>query len=152
MNILALDLGTTTGYALDNYGKITSGVKNFKPSKFDSVGLKFMLFRQFILEQFIAKHSLDVVVFEAVNFGTTVYSSQVYGGFVATLCALCEECEINYAGIGVSTIKKFITGRGNANKKMVIASIKELGFKPKDDNEADAIACLLCYKESLCSA
>ena len=152
MKILALDLGTTTGFAFDNEGKISSGSKNFKPSKFDSVGLKFMLFRKFILEQFIVKYPLDVVVFESVNFGTTTYSSQVYGGFVASLCALCEECEVNYAGIGVSTIKKFISGKGNANKKMIIASVRKMGFDPKCDNEADAIACLLCYKESICSA
>lgn len=149
MKILALDLGTTTGFAFDNEGKISSGAKNFKPRKFDSVGLKFMLFRKFILEQFIAKHPLDVVVFESVNFGTTTYSSQVYGGFVATLCSLCEECDINYTGLGVSMIKKRISGKGNANKKMMIESIRKLGFNPKCDNEADAIACLLCYKDSL---
>ena len=36
-----------------------------------------------------------------------------------------------------------IAGKGNADKAAVIAAVRERGFSPADDNEADAIAILL---------
>jgi Holliday junction resolvasome RuvABC endonuclease subunit len=42
----------------------------------------------------------------------------------------------------VGTIKRHITGKGNADKSAVIAAVKMLGFNPADDNEADALALL----------
>lgn len=48
-----------------------------------------------------------------------------------------------YQGVPVGTIKRFIAGKGNADKKTVIAAVKARGFAPADDNEADAIAILL---------
>ena len=43
----------------------------------------------------------------------------------------------------VGTIKRFATGKGNADKTAMIAAIRARGFPPADDNEADAIALLL---------
>ena len=43
----------------------------------------------------------------------------------------------------VGTIKKFLTGQGNANKQAIIDAARARGFAPADDNEADAIAILL---------
>ena len=43
----------------------------------------------------------------------------------------------------VGTIKRHVTGKGNAGKATVIAAIRARGFDPADDNEADAIAILL---------
>jgi Holliday junction resolvasome RuvABC endonuclease subunit len=45
--------------------------------------------------------------------------------------------------VPVGTIKRFITGKGNADKQAVIDAVRARGFQPKDDNEADAIAILL---------
>jgi Holliday junction resolvasome RuvABC endonuclease subunit len=44
----------------------------------------------------------------------------------------------------VKTIKRFITGKGNASKSEVIEAIHEKGFSPRDDNEADALALMFC--------
>ena len=43
----------------------------------------------------------------------------------------------------VGTIKRFIAGKGNADKAAVIAAVRKRGFAPEDDNEADAVAILL---------
>ena len=51
-----------------------------------------------------------------------------------------------YQGVPVGTIKRFATGKGNADKAAVIAALRERGFSPTDDNEADAIAILLWAK------
>jgi hypothetical protein len=45
--------------------------------------------------------------------------------------------------VPVGVIKRFIAGRGNAGKDAVIDAVRERGFHPADDNEADAIAILL---------
>ena len=66
-----------------------------------------------------------------------------YGGFLATLTAWCEQQRIPYEGVPVGSIKRFITGKGNAGKDAVIEAVRSRGFHPKDDNEADAIAILL---------
>ena len=42
----------------------------------------------------------------------------------------------------VGTIKRHVTGKGNADKDAVIAAVRALGFDPADDNEADALALL----------
>ena len=48
----------------------------------------------------------------------------------------------------LGTIKRHVTGRGNADKAAVIAAIKARGFNPADDNEADALAILLWATET----
>ena len=42
----------------------------------------------------------------------------------------------------VGRIKKHATGKGNAGKGEVIASVTARGHAPSDDNEADALALL----------
>jgi Holliday junction resolvasome RuvABC endonuclease subunit len=69
-------------------------------------------------------------------------SSHVYGGFMATLTAWCELHQVPYLGVPVGTIKKHVTGKGNAGKAEVIVAMRVRGFSPKDDNEADALALL----------
>jgi Holliday junction resolvasome RuvABC endonuclease subunit len=49
---------------------------------------------------------------------------------------------IPYQGVPVGSIKKHATGKGNASKEMMIAAAKARGFRPADDNEADALAIL----------
>ncbi len=67
--------------------------------------------------------------------------------FFAVLTAWCEGENIPYKGVPVKTIKRFITGKGNASKSEVIEAVKGKGFIPQDDNEADALA-LMFYVNS----
>ena len=61
---------------------------------------------------------------------------------MATLTAWCEHHQIPYQGVPVGTIKKHATGKGNAGKDDMIASVRLHGHTPVDDNEADALALL----------
>ena len=70
-------------------------------------------------------------------------AAHVYGGLLAGLTAWCEQQAIAYQGVPVGTIKRFATGKGNADKAAMIAAIRARGFNPADDNEADALAILL---------
>ena len=45
--------------------------------------------------------------------------------------------------VSPGTLKKALTGNGHAEKKEMIEKVTALGFKVRDDNEADATALLL---------
>lgn len=50
-NILALDLGTQTGWALrQRDGGVTSGSENFRPQRFEGGGMRFLRFKRWLTE------------------------------------------------------------------------------------------------------
>ncbi len=142
--ILALDLGSTTGWALrGRNGNITSGTMTFRPSRFEGGGMRYLRFRAWLDEIAKLGGPIDRIAFEEVRRHVSTDSSHVYGGLLATLTAWAEQNVIPYQGVPVGTIKRFATGKGNAGKDAVIAAVKARGFRPTDDNEADALAILL---------
>lgn len=141
--ILALDLGTKTGWAIrKSSGEIISGTDNFKVSYFQSQGMMFLSFKRWLIELNHSCGDIDYIYFEAVRRHLGTDAAHIYGGFLAHLTAFAESRKIEYKGVGVGTIKKHITAKGNASKQQVIEAIKSKGFKPVDDNEADALALL----------
>ncbi|MDA9163545.1 hypothetical protein N9N97_01545 [Rickettsiaceae bacterium] len=141
--ILALDLGTKTGWAMiDKHTSITSGTECFKVNKFQSTGMVFLKFKRWLTELKNRYKHIDYVYFEAVRRHLGTDAAHMYGGFMAHLTAWCEHHDIPYQGVAVGTIKKHIAGKGNASKQEVINAVKLKGFKPIDDNEADALALL----------
>jgi Holliday junction resolvasome RuvABC endonuclease subunit len=142
--ILALDLGQKTGWALrggDDH--ITSGTATFRPGRFEGAGMSYLRFRQWLTEIMNTAGGLDMVVFEEVRAHRGTTAAHVYGAFLGQLTAWAEQQGIPYEGVPVGTIKRHVTGKGNASKQAVIAAIKARGFNPVDDNEADARAILL---------
>ena len=140
MNILALDLGTTTGWAVGiENGHIISGSESFKIDRFSGGGIRFLRFLSW-LDGIYTAYPIDRVTYEEVRRHLGVDAAHMYGGFMYHLQGWCEKRGIPYDGVPVGTIKKHITGRGNANKRLVMISVEHLGYSPKDDNEADAIA------------
>lgn len=144
--ILALDLMTTTGWAIQNHdGIIVSGSQSFKPQRFEGGGIRFLRFQRWLDELISPGGSatlIDGIVFEEVRRHRGVDTAHIYGGFMAQLCAICEQRKIPYEGVPVGTIKKHATGVGNASKELVIGAMITKGHAPNDDNEADALALL----------
>jgi len=141
--LLSLDLGTSTGWAIRNdYGRIVSGTASFKPRRFEGGGMRYLRFERWLNETLNVSGRIDAVYFEEVRRHIGVDAAHAYGGFLAQLTAWCEHHGIPYEGIPVGTIKRFITGKGNASKDQVITAVKALDHKPEDDNEADALALL----------
>lgn len=142
--LLALDLGTTTGWAVRNTrGRIISGTAEFKPHRFEGGGMRYLRFSQWLGDILKTVPEINAVYFEEVRRHVGTDAAHAYGGFLATLTAWCEEHGMPYQGVPVGTIKHFVTGKGNADKATVMAAIRSRGFLVKDDNEADAIAILL---------
>jgi hypothetical protein len=141
--VLALDLGQATGWALrSTHGFITSGTQTFRPGRFEGGGMSLLRFTAWLKELHECAGPLHQVFFEEVRAHKGTAAAHAYGAFLGQLSAWCESQAIPYRGVPVATIKKHITGRGNANKALVIAAIRSRGFVPADDNEADALALL----------
>ncbi|PLT17167.1 crossover junction endodeoxyribonuclease RuvC [Ralstonia mannitolilytica] len=141
--ILALDLGTRTGWALQHLdGTITSGTEQFKPQRFEGGGMRFLRFKRWLNDLYAASQHINAVFFEEVRRHAGVDAAHAYGGFMGHLTAWCEHHNIPYQGVPVGTIKKHATGKGNASKDEMVASARASGHAPVDDNEADALALL----------
>jgi Holliday junction resolvasome RuvABC endonuclease subunit len=141
MNVFALDLGSKSGFAILKDDQITIGTKKLRHDKRAS-GVRALDFYRW-LTQMIREHNIGQVFFERVYAHSGTEAAHLYGYFMHTLAAVCEEHGIRCVGIPVTTIKKFATGRGNATKEEMIASARSRGFNPVDDNSADALATLL---------
>ena len=141
--ILALDLGTQTGWAIRlKNGQIISDSETFKPQRFEGGGMRYLRFRKWLTEIKQCGDGIDALYFEEVRRHVGVDAAHAYGGFMATLTAWCEHHQIPYQGVPVGTIKKHATGKGNAGKAEMVAAVTARGHTPVDDNEADALALL----------
>ncbi len=138
--LLALDLGTTTGWA-SNSGGTASGWVSFKNSRFEGGGMRYLRFAKW-LRGMHDLTAIEEVHFEEVRRHLGVDAAHAYGGFLATLTSFCEEWSIPYQGHPVGSIKRHVTGTVKGKKDGVIAAIKARYPHVKDDNEADALALL----------
>lgn len=143
MRILAIDPGTHCGIAWTDDKKVHAHLVScldLTPKRHEGGGMRFLRFR----DQLIAINP-DVVYYEEVAAHKGTAAAHIYGGLVATIQTFCEERSIPYAGIPVGTIKKFATGKGNANKEaMIEAARAKYGYEGNNDNEADALHLLGC--------
>ncbi len=142
MNILALDLGTTTGYALYNDGPIVHGVWHFKNKTGEGAGMRLVRCRRQL--DCVAKRfpKIDLVAYELVRRHIGTQAAHVYGALQGVVMEWCETHGFPYEGVPVGTIKKFATEKGNASKADMIAAVNRWGYKIDDDNQADALAIL----------
>ncbi len=149
LNILALDLGTSCGWALSCGGVLTYGTRNLAARAKDSAGQRWLKFRAMLGNHYAAAGEIHAIYYEHVSAHgprerPNVIAAHVYGGFVAHLEAWCDVQRVRLVPVSVGTVKKAWTGRGNANKDAMIATARERGFKvgADEDDTADALAIL----------
>ncbi len=140
MTLLALDLGTSTGYCVGTAQSHIVGEWSMKGGRFEGGGMRFVHMRKHLNDIHAAYPKLSQVYYEEVRRHAGVGASHAYGGYLATLTSWCEEAKIPYSGLPVGSIKSFWTSKGNASKEMMIAECIDRGYQPKTDNVADAIA------------
>ena len=162
MRILALDLGTCTGWAINDDGVIRSGMEDFTPKKGDHIGQRYLDFHSWI-DEMLDSYELDYVYYEMPHMRGR-RATEVLHGFLAHLQHMCAWFSMDSVGVHSGTIKKFATGNGRASKEDMIVKancfLHDYNKSPlenintmitnrviTDDNEADAI-CLLKYAES----
>lgn len=141
-NILALDIATKTGWKT----RTASGVWDLKVNRGESESMRVIRFRAKVKE-LIELENIDLIAYERAA-GMYKSSIIVESEMIGVLKLLCNELNIDMACYSATEIKKFATGKGNAKKEAMIEAAKELGYNPKDDNEADAIHIYrLCEKD-----
>lgn len=91
-SLLALDLGTNTGWALrtpDDY--TSSGTVLLKHTRFDGGGMRFLRFRRWLEDVDQDAGPIEAVFFEEVRRHIGTDAAHIYGGLLAVLTAWCEE-------------------------------------------------------------
>lgn len=148
MRIVAIDLGTNCGVAWSDDGLIHAtycDVWNFAVGKTERPGARFLKFVDRLNELQPQK-----IFYEQVRRHEGTQAAHVYGGLLATMQAWSDLNGVYYHGLEVAAIKKFATGKGNANKAMMIdAARSNLGYCGHDDNEADALWILAAAMEKI---
>lgn len=149
MIVLALDLGTNTGFCCGTAEHSVSGTWSLKQGRFDGGGMRFVKFRG-KLNEIANAYKPQLVVYEEVRRHLGTDAAHVYGGLQAIVTEWCEQNGIPYEGVPVGAIKKFAAGKGNAKKDAMIAAVAERwGVVTDDDNEADAVALFHCKVSEL---
>jgi Holliday junction resolvasome RuvABC endonuclease subunit len=132
--VLALDVATITGFATAT----ASGVWNLTPKRDESSGMRLIRFKSKLAEM-VAQHGIKCIIFERTagqHKAPIIVQSELHG----VLKLFCEEQKIEYKAYSAAEIKKFATGKGNANKIQMIAAAKEkYGIEINNDNQADAL-------------
>ncbi len=153
--ILALDLGTRTGWACRPQSTVISGVENFTPKPPTKTrakahpGQRFYDFQAWLYRQGHKYGDPTAIHYEAVARHTGTRAAHVYGGLLAIMLAYAHDLEIPVTGHAVGTIKKHATGSGRADKDdMCAAATVRVGREIEDDNEADAICILAISQET----
>lgn len=149
--LLALDLATTLGWAyiISPVHAPLSGTHKIISTDKSSVGY-FVAFEKFISD-LIVLHNPDTIIFEApflgkirnLNTARKLIGLCILTELVAHKKGVPEIREVNN-----SSVKKFFTGNGRADKKDMIFKCRSKGWDPQDDNEADALA-ILCLGVSV---
>lgn len=158
--MLALDLGTKTGWALLNReGIVVSGTlvlakaKEIKEQNGRELDCRYCRLAEFV-SSMVKSNGVEVLGFEDVEFSSYTAQTQLWASLRAAVWATgCGLPSLEIEAVPVGTLKKFATGHGNATKDMMAASLKRshpeffIGSQP-DDNEVDAIH-LLHYIQKL---
>ena len=137
---LALDLGTTMGWAVHCHDIYTAGSIRLQKSAKELWGKRFIEFRRQLLEM-VRVEKPTRVFYERVRRHMSTDSAHVYGGFMAITHAICCENDLPLIGLDVGTIKKYATGNGAAKKPAMIEAAKKLwpDIEIDVDDTADAL-------------
>jgi len=155
MNILALDIGIKTGYAIysmhgssvRNTTAALSGVKEFTFKRGDSPDIRFLLFRAW-LKRIVVVHEIELIMYEK-PFLRGGAASDFLKGFMLIIRMVAVEFDISYKGLMGTSLKKYATGSGKASKEEMVLTAKQRYGKVKDDNQADALHLLAYARENL---
>lgn len=143
--VLGLDIATRTGY----HSIHSSGMVDFTESLRNNNNKQHKAFRDWLIE-YIEHYGIRQIVAEDVSAGSSkggFKSSVKLSEFRGILLEVCDSLNLPApCFVNLSTIKKWATGDGHADKKKMIEYCrKRWGLEPVDDNEADATHIFMYY-------
>lgn len=148
---IGLDLATRCGWGVlaPSGARIASGTWDCSVRRAESRGMRFVRFAA-RLREVIAAYPGAIVYYEKVERHAGTEAAHIYGGLLAQLQVVLDELGVEYKGVGVGTIKKLATGKGNAKKEeMIAAASKMWGYTPEDDNDSDAMWAAECGRQGV---
>lgn len=153
MKILALDPGSMLGWAIDDNNIMSYGHVELVPRTKKAQQLhpyeRYKSLRDFLESKYAEHDGFDVVAYETpfTKFRKDAAVLQSYVGIIKLF--LAEHDIADFRAVNPKTLKKFITGDGNAAKEKVFTKVQELTkivLDPKAPgalDTSDAIAVLL---------
>ena len=172
MKVLALDLGTTTGWAFHDGQSDSAGSRVLVSEKNLRYARKLRMDRRcdpratalyFLLKQF---DKPDYIIFEDVRFGKSLAQVQIWSSLRGVIWAFSIIHGIQVECLDTGKLKKFATGNGGADKPLMARSLCKLDpdvytphpsggvlYTPTgeilDDNAVDALHLLRWGKQHL---
>lgn len=172
MNLLALDLASTCGFALDADDIDTTDNPEYGSMSFDGgPGARALAFENWLTGVVKDRHICTIAIEAAVPVrGTTNLDALLWlRGSELIVRKIAAAHKLKLMIVGVGTWRSFFIGRAHAPKRapntgealdtpakrrkwLKQATMREcfnLGFHPRSDNESDALAiltyCLACF-------
>ena len=145
--VVGLDIATVTGWARFDGATFTTGVIDCTTSsQAELEGVHFRKFAEQLPE--VLKGAGAVVIERTYSRGKR--TAEVLNGLTSVALVECERRGLEYAFVNATTLKKFATGSGRAQKAdMVAAAERELGISDLSDDEADAYWLVRFWQERL---
>lgn len=140
--MLALDLATRCGYALRTARCIVSGTADFAERRNETRGGRLWRFQQWVAD-FHAAQPLSLIAYEKVQGHMRGAAQTCFAQFEGVLLAWAAKREVPVRSVNPKTLKRVITGTGNADKAQMMEAVRGHGYTPADDNEGDALAVLI---------
>lgn len=138
---MGVDLSTHTGICV-----MGSGKKLLVASEYEFPGLseherEYALFNQ--VRNIWVKHSPDILLIETA-ITNAKFISAIQQNIASVVRFKLWEDNISYKDVSPSALKKFIAGKGNAKKELMMLELHvQWGIKTTTNNIADAVALAL---------
>ena len=145
--ILAIDPATLTGVCYRSGEELIAKSWLLGEKGASKQQRLYKLFRE-VKEILIANEEITHIAYErpaGAHFVGVQFHANIEG-IILFLCHLYNK--IPYP-VSAKSIKKVITGSGNATKEDMLNKIREMGYSVSDHNEADAVGIYLFTKSKL---
>lgn len=142
-NILSLDQARKTGYSIYRNGKIIGGGV-WDLNKIKGRCEQLLFYHDRLMKTIKRERITEIVAEDMYNDkhkNTLICLGEIRG--VMLLAAVQNNIPVTF--INPLDHKYFTTGNKYANKAETMSVLDDLGYRYKDDNEADTISIMLCY-------